>query len=373
MTHVFRDRAARTGFWAVAGCYVLIAFEFFYMASPFAAYVYAAYRPGLGRVMDLPGLAWLTEFFLPHYVTATSSWVVRLHEPVGIVVMALGLLGFTWGAGQVYWAKLTRRGAVTGGLYRWVRHPQYTALSLSGFGLLLLWPRYGALALWVTMLFAYGWLARVEERECERRYGPSYLDYQARTGGFLPGTTAWLPPLGAGMGLLLYVACLGAALGLGRYLQHQSIRSLSALYQRDSAYVAVSDLERDPLGRVALVAGADPRVESALRAARERGGRAFINYVLPADAFVPEIPMSAPAGVHCHQAPRGVKSAHYRVVFTQVERSRSAEPRGPAILLDAITRIPVLEAWIDLDQARVERVAAPSVLGRFAGTPVPIL
>ena len=365
MTQLARDRALRTGFWTVAGCYLLIAFEFFYMASPFAAYAYAAYRPGLLVAMDLPGIAWLTEFFLPHYVT--SSRATRLHEPIGIVVMALGLVGFAWGAGQVYWAKLTRRGAVTGGLYRRVRHPQYVALSISGFGLLMLWPRYGALALWVTMLFAYGWLAAVEERECERRYGAAYRDYQARTVRLLPGIGS-VP-----RALLIYAGCLGAALAVGRGLQHLSIRSLTTLYREDSAYVAVSELDRDPLSRVALVAAADPRVAAALRATREGGGRAFINYVLPADAFVPEIPMSAPAGVHCHQASRGQDLTHYRVVFTRVERSRSAQPRGPAILLDAVTRTPVLEAWVDLAGGRVERVAAPIPEARFAGTPVPIL
>ena len=38
---------ARRALWASFAFYVLIAFEFFYMASPFAAYFYAVYGPGL--------------------------------------------------------------------------------------------------------------------------------------------------------------------------------------------------------------------------------------------------------------------------------------------------------------------------------------
>lgn len=38
---------ARRALWASSVFYVLIAFEFFYMASPFAAYFYAVYGPGL--------------------------------------------------------------------------------------------------------------------------------------------------------------------------------------------------------------------------------------------------------------------------------------------------------------------------------------
>ncbi len=37
------DRLTRSAFWASAAFYVLVAFEFIYMATPFAAYVYSAY------------------------------------------------------------------------------------------------------------------------------------------------------------------------------------------------------------------------------------------------------------------------------------------------------------------------------------------
>ena len=46
---------ARGALWASMGFYVLIAFEFFYMASPFAAYLYAVYGPGLDWLQRLVG------------------------------------------------------------------------------------------------------------------------------------------------------------------------------------------------------------------------------------------------------------------------------------------------------------------------------
>jgi hypothetical protein len=52
--------------------------------------------------------------------------------------------------------------------------------------LLLLWPRYIVLLSFLTMLFAYYFLARAEEMECAEKFGQAYLDYQNRTHMFLP-------------------------------------------------------------------------------------------------------------------------------------------------------------------------------------------
>jgi len=49
MTVTLRDRLGRGTLGALLAFYLLVAFEFFYMASPFAAYLYGVYRPGSTR------------------------------------------------------------------------------------------------------------------------------------------------------------------------------------------------------------------------------------------------------------------------------------------------------------------------------------
>ena len=49
---------ARGALWASISFYVLIAFEFFYMASPFAAYLYAVYGPGLDWLQASSATSW---------------------------------------------------------------------------------------------------------------------------------------------------------------------------------------------------------------------------------------------------------------------------------------------------------------------------
>ena len=105
--------------------------------------------------------------------------------------MLAGIVVFFAGAIPVYWTKLRGGGAVTTGVYAWIRHPQYVGLAILGLGTLLLWPRFLVLVSYVTMLFLYAWLAEWEEERCLARFGESYQRYQSRTGRFLP--RAWRP------------------------------------------------------------------------------------------------------------------------------------------------------------------------------------
>jgi protein-S-isoprenylcysteine O-methyltransferase Ste14 len=129
--------------------YLLIGLEIIIMISPFAAYFYAGYGPLLNVLYAFPATAWLTGFFLPHAVVSKSS-VLNFVNGMGRTLFSLGILAFLIGAFQVYSAKFRRKGVVTGILYRWIRHPQYLFLAIAGLGLLLFWPRFFILILYVS-------------------------------------------------------------------------------------------------------------------------------------------------------------------------------------------------------------------------------
>lgn len=356
------DRATRASIYALALFYALVAFEFFYMATPFALYLYGAYLPALGTLSAIPGAQDLSSFFLPHYVTASSSVIVRWHEVAGIALFLAGLCAFALAAGQVYHAKLTRRGAVTGGIYRFIRHPQYAALAVGGLGLLLLWPRFLVLILFVTMLFAYAWLARVEERECERKFGNQYRVYLVQTGGFVPRKLEWLGKPA------LYGVALLAAIGAGTLLRAQTVSSLQALYVDRAAFVAVTDTAPETLDRVVRIVGSDPEIRTRLGVENYR----YINYVLPSAWYVPEIPMNPPAGVDCHNTPTTYDRERYRVVFTRADLGERHEAMGREIVTSARARSPMLEAEVDLRQGRVVGLEEPKAAA-YQGVPVPVL
>ena len=63
-----RSKGSKRLFWTAFAFYALIAFEFFYMANPFAAYFYSVYGPGMDWLQALPVADWTLWFFLPHLV-----------------------------------------------------------------------------------------------------------------------------------------------------------------------------------------------------------------------------------------------------------------------------------------------------------------
>jgi len=108
--------------------YFIIALEVLIMISPFAAFFYAAFNPVLLFFAQSPATSWLTAFFLPHMVSPPGLLLqtVRL---AGSALFVVGAVVFFVCMAQVYFHKFFRQDPALGGLYRWIRHPQYLALG----------------------------------------------------------------------------------------------------------------------------------------------------------------------------------------------------------------------------------------------------
>ena len=86
-----------------------------------------------------------------------------------------------------YWSLEEGKGRlVEEGIYRYIRHPQYTGLLLISLGVLFEWATIPLLILWPILATMYVRLARKEEREMEKQFGDGWRSYRARTGMFLP-------------------------------------------------------------------------------------------------------------------------------------------------------------------------------------------
>lgn len=380
MATLTKEKAVRKTFWGAAAFYFLIAFEFFYMASPFAVYFYSVYRPVLDFFNQSPGLAWIVSFFMPH-VTETTSLIINSHNIVGAVLAVIGFLAFCIGAGQVYYYKLTGKGAVTGGAYRFIRHPQYASFIICGFGLLLLWPRYIVLIMFITMLFAYYLLARAEERECEAKFGQSYIDYKNKTGMFLPFKLPFpesftsLPKSGliTFLALLvLYLLTLSAGVGIARGLNSLTLNSLYGFYTSDSAYISVSQIEPDELENAIKIALANEEVNNLLEMAGKNQKTRFLNYVLPGQWYVPEIPMNGVNGIVSHSNPSDYDKSLYKIVFNKASLRGNKEAGGKAIISSVAKREPLLEVWINVTEKKVVKILKMPEKIRYENIPVAI-
>lgn len=275
---------------SIAIFYLLIGLEIIIMISPFAAYFYAGYGPLLNALYVFPATAWLTGFFLPHAVISKSS-ALNFVNGLGRILFSLGILAFLIGAFQIYSAKFRRKGVVTGILYRRIRHPQYLFLAIAGLGLLLFWPRFFILILYVSMLFIYYLLARHEEQRMLAMHGENYYAYMQRTAMFLPGEPGgkifmalfgWSRSKGIALGLaymVLLALFTAGAFGLRNY----TISKIAIMNIPEKQLTAVSVIPQsdESMRRVIDIAFEDSAVVAAIRNFQRQGQKGFLLHIMP--------------------------------------------------------------------------------------------
>jgi protein-S-isoprenylcysteine O-methyltransferase Ste14 len=252
--------------------YLFITLEMLFMVTPFALYYYSAYAPLLSAPSNLQTAAWLPAFFLPHLST-------EIVPSIGGLIFLVGLLGFLLGAFQIYYAKFRRHGVVKSGLYRRVRHPQYLFLALAGLGLLIVWPRFILLVIYVHMLWFYYLLARSEEERMQSCHGDVYLESMRDIPMFIPGTPGghlsrllfgWIS--GRRLRLfIIYCVSVVASIGGAFALRQLSLRLTTHLNLSDEKMAAVSFLSSNGMQLRELIQSARSDREVQDRLPRQDG------------------------------------------------------------------------------------------------------
>ncbi len=266
------------------------AVEVIIMVSPFAGFFYARlqFEPFLGFLSTSPLTAWLDGFFLNHSVV-TRSLLLEWHRRIGLLLFLLGTLGFLVSAAQVYGGKILKLGVADTLLYKYIRHPQYFCLGIAGYGLLVGWPRFLLLGVWVTMMFLYAWLARFEGRRMEERFGEEYRAFAATRGSFLPASPVHrlfeasfglLRPRALGWGTA-YVFCLSLAFSLGFAARGYTRANSAIVFRPDHGTVVVSAWPQPEewVSQVYEAALADAEVQQRLE--ESRGEAPVVATILP--------------------------------------------------------------------------------------------
>lgn len=368
----------KKGFFAVFLFYFLVAFEFAYMAGPFAVYFYSLYSPILVFLNKVPGLSWLTKFFLPHVVRETSSSLLKIIEVAGILLTLVGFILFLVGAFQIYYSKLAKKGAVVRGLYKYVRHPQYASFILCSFGLLLLWPRYIVVILFVSLLFVYMALAKAEEKECAEKYGDSYTAYMQKTGRFFPYSSYKVKKtnekISMGMrffsGLIAYLITLSVFLLIAMGLRSLTVNSLYAAYDKNSATIALCKIDKELIETIVRIAKTDENVQSYFSNSSTIINE--LNYILPAEWFAAEIPMNGVEYRKGHKSPKSYDSNRYKIIFSEAIVNNSENMNGKKILDRTMSIAPIVEVWVDVTNNKVTEIKDMPESIKYKGIPVAI-
>ena len=138
-------------------------------------------------------ISWIFGRSLPDGVLWGHT-LIGSYGHLGMVIgMVLGVAGLVlilagWRTiYKAYWSKDRGEGAlVTGGIYRYIRHPQYTGLMLMSLGMILDWATLPMLILLPVMAVVYYRLAKREENDMIAEFGDEYRAYMLRTRRFVP-------------------------------------------------------------------------------------------------------------------------------------------------------------------------------------------
>jgi protein-S-isoprenylcysteine O-methyltransferase Ste14 len=92
------------------------------------------------------------------------------------------------------WRKIHKsQELVTDGIYRYIRHPQYTGLFLIMSGWLLHWPTLLTLIIFPILIFVYYRLAVSEETALAHNFGEAFEIYRQQTPAFFPHIKNFFP------------------------------------------------------------------------------------------------------------------------------------------------------------------------------------
>lgn len=395
--------------WLILGttlAYCLIGIEIIIMISPFALYFYSVYAPILHALAASPLTSWSTEFFLPHMVFVADPLVNIISYLQ--VLLVVGLVLFLSAAVPLYYGRFTGKGVVQASFYSKIRHPQYLFLAISGFGLMLYWPRFIILIMYVTMLFVYYLLARNEEWRMKHEAPETYEQYMANTPMFFPGQPGklifrtlfgWIQPKWLGI-FVAYLASLVVAVGLAFAVRTHTIEVLPKVVAEDSLTL-VSVFPRPQAELVSLYKTVQANDE-ARDLIRQR--KANVAYVMPGDFFLTSLVTDQdrrfsddmierfPEILEWHQhkfsgglgkffrifynfvRTLGTVETDYnieRLVFVRVT-DKAGQPVSPGEMFDVgLKRMPVLLVDVGAQNHRVQSVLSTSDSHKWGRVPMP--
>ena len=383
--------------------YLLIGLEIIIMISPFAAYFYAGYGPLLNTLYAFPATAWLTGFFLPHAVISQSD-LLNFINGFGRTLFSLGIIAFLIGASQIYTAKIRRKGVVTGILYRWIRHPQYLFLAIAGLGLLLFWPRFFILIMYVSMLFIYYLLARHEEQCMLVQYGESYRAYMDRTAMFLPGNPGgkifrllfgWSNSKGLALGLAYtFTLALFIVVAFGLRSYTISKTSIVTIPEKQLIAVSITPQSDESIQNIVDVAFQDSNLSASIENFRKQGHKGFMVHLMPMNYMMQGL-FSQPNMSGMHKRPRrsfsavigfmfpflgrrnhqemiGVMSdGPMRLIFSQLTWPNGQYASINEALAFTVKRLPLLRVDVDTRKSQVLNVDKTALRNYWGQVPMP--
>ena len=110
-------------------------------------------------------------------------YMYQIGMPLGSLITFFGVLLIILGWREVY---RSADQLATGGIYGYLRHPQYLGIIFVAAGWLVHWPTIPGLMMWPILVVLYYRLSLQEEKRLAEKFGHEFWAYAERTPRFLP-------------------------------------------------------------------------------------------------------------------------------------------------------------------------------------------
>ena len=133
--------------------------------------------------LDIPWLHMKGHLWATLLGWGETGAIIEMFIGLGIVFVGIALIIMGWR--RIYSAQREDT-LVTGGVYSYMRHPQYTGIYLVLFGQLIHWPTLPTLLLFPPIVYLYYYLAKREEKAMLEKFGREYERYLEQVPMFFP-------------------------------------------------------------------------------------------------------------------------------------------------------------------------------------------
>lgn len=115
------------------------------------------------------------------YLGLGNGWFIVMTASNVLLITGMWIIMAGWE--QVY---QSQGELVTDGVYKYVRHPQYTGIFIITLAFMIQWPTLTTLILWPFVIAMYVRLAKQEEQDVLKEFPEAYREYMERTPMFFP-------------------------------------------------------------------------------------------------------------------------------------------------------------------------------------------
>lgn len=127
------------------------------------------------------GILW--RHTLNSYIGHGGMYICIILNFIGAIIIITGWRRIY----RDYWQHDSGNGKlVTTGIYKYIRHPQYTGFLLITLGMIFEWATIPLLIMYPVLIIIYYRLAKKEEQDMTKEFGNSYQKYMDSTNMFLP-------------------------------------------------------------------------------------------------------------------------------------------------------------------------------------------